>query len=159
MAQPPVDIGRRVAILVESQTTPGTYAKMTLLNTSKSISKSINVATAPVPDDDDPTALTTDRSFPTSIAPPSVSGEGQFTPASFALADEWMEEGAAARNMRIVVYSETDGTTVLGYWQGRGFPSQLEFTGGDAEVCTASATFTITGSLPFTLGAPPAPGG
>lgn len=159
MAQPPVDIGRRVAILVESQTTPGTYEKLALLNTSKSITKSINVATAAVPDDDDPIALTTDVSFPTSIAPPSVSGEGQFSVASFAMADEWMEQGAVPRNMRIVVYSRQNGTTVLGYWQGQGFPSQLEFTGGDAEVCTASATFTIIGSLPFTTGAPPAPGG
>lgn len=154
MAQPPVDIGRRVAILVEEVGTPGTYTKLSLLNTSKSISKQINVATAPVPDDADPTAITTDISYPTSIAPPTLSGEGQFSPASFAFVDEWMEEGGAARNIRIVLYSKTDGTTVLGYWQGEGFPSQLDFTGGDAEIMTASTTFTITGSLPFTTGAP-----
>lgn len=159
MAQPATDIGRRVAILVETTPGSGTYEKLTLLNTSKSISKSINVATAPVPDDDDPIALTTDKSYPTSIAPPTVAGEGQFSIASFAVADEWMEEGAVERNMRIVVYSKTDGATILGYWQGAGFPSQLEFTGGDAEVCTASASFTITGSLPFTVGAPAGGGG
>ena len=45
MGQPAVDIGRRVAILVEDQNTPGTYVKMALLNTSKSISKSINAKT------------------------------------------------------------------------------------------------------------------
>jgi len=154
MAQPPTDIGRRVAILVESQVTPGTYTKLSLLNTSKSISKQINVATAPVPDDTDPLALTTDISYPTSIAPPTLSGEGQFSVASFAEVDEWIEEGGAARNLRIVVYSPADGTTVLGYWQGAGFPSQLDFTAADADLVTASTTFTITGSLPFTVGAP-----
>lgn len=155
MAQPAVDIGRRVAILVESKTTPGLYEKLALVNTSKSISKQINVATAAVPDDADPTVLTTDVSIPTSIAPPTVSGEGQFTPASFHVVDDWMEADAAvARNLRVVVYSKTNGTTILGYWQGAGFPSQLEFTGGDADVMTASTTFTITGSLPFTVGAP-----
>ena len=154
MGQPAVDIGRRVAILVEDQNTPGTYVKMALLNTSKSISKSINVATAAVLDDADPTALTTDISYPTSIAPPQVSGEGQFSVASFAEADTWMEEGGKKRNMRIVVYSPDDGTTVLGYWQGAGFPSQLEMSAADADMVTASATFTITGALPFTAGAP-----
>lgn len=154
MAQPATDIGRRVAILVEEVGTPGTYTKLALLNTSKSISKKINVATAAVPDDADPIALTTDVSFPTSIAPPSLSGEGQFSVASFAFVDTWIEQGAAPRNIRIVLYSKVDGTTVLGYWQGVGFPSQLDFTAGDAEVMTASTTFTITGSLPFTVGAP-----
>ena len=107
-----------------------------------------------MPDDADPTALTTDISYPPSIAPPQVSGEGQFSVASFAEADTWMEEGGKKRNMRIVVYSPDDGTTVLGYWQGAGFPSQLEMSATDADMVTASATFTITGALPFTAGAP-----
>lgn len=154
MGQPAVDIGRRVAILVEDQETPGDFNKLTLINTSKSISKQINESTQAVPDDADPIALTTDISIPTSIAPPSISGEGQFTPASFAEVDEWMEEGAVDRKVRIVVYSKTDGTTILGYWEGDAHPSQLEFNGGDADIMTASTTFTVTGSLPFTVGAP-----
>lgn len=154
MAQPAVDIGRRVAILVGNGAVPEVFTKMALLNTSKTISKQINVATAAVPDDTDPIALTTDISIPTSIAPPTLAGEGMFTPAAFAFVDNWMEQGAEERNLQILLYSKADGVTVLGYWEGKGYPSQLEFSAGDADVMTASTTFTITGSLPFTVGAP-----
>ena len=152
MAQNETIHGRFLGVMVGDGGDPETFTKYGIGTVSKEISKSLNMGSKAVADKDDPTAVTVDKSWVISKSPRTISMEAEFSEVGYAFCDAW-HEAATKKNVRLPYYDE-DGTTVLGYFQGSAWLSEISTPAPDEGLIGLSVTLTIDGALTYTTGAP-----
>ena len=146
-------VGRYAALLVGDGADPEDFTKKGLGTISKETGKSLNMGSKKVADKDNPKAVTVDKSWVNSKGVRTISLESEFSVDGYSFVDAW-HEAATKKNIRLALYDEEDGTTIVGFWSGAAWMSDIGTPAPDEDLIGLSCTLTIDGALTWTAGAP-----